>query len=380
MISTGKTQNGALARVLSAFLAASLYWLTPVNGSCKSFQYIDLHPAGWISSFARCVNDAGEVAGYGMTVTGERGFVRSGGTFREILPPGTDSARANWINGFGDVAVTAHKGGVPHAFLLRGGAYLDPTPGWGWSEATYVGEDGAVAGNGEYGVYISRDGATEIFPGFSSVAGGNSSGQWVGGSGTSSLLYLPGQGYLDVTPPGATDSTPHGINESGLVAVVARKTGTTKGYVKSGEFYIDMTPAGWSSSLATAINDLNEVVGYGDSTTGRRSFLRSGGTNEEIAFPGWQSTEAVSLNNAGQVSGAGTTAGGEIHAFLATPAPGPPGGGAGGCAVVSGNRVATEPVSSAANLLWFGVPLLFLRRRNGSSGSAFGSSPYRAPK
>ena len=107
----------------------------------------------------------------------------SAGTFREVLPPGADSARANWINGRGEVAGTRYEGGVPHAFLLRDGEYLDPTPGWGWSEATYVGEDGAVAGAGEFGAYISRGGVTEIFPGFSSVAMGNSSGQWVGRSG-----------------------------------------------------------------------------------------------------------------------------------------------------------------------------------------------------
>lgn len=375
MIFDGKSLNGVSARISVVFLAASLYWLKPVAGSCESFSYLDLHPAGWISSAALCVNDAGEVAGYGLTVTGERGFVWAGGTFREILPPGADSARANWVNGRGEIAGTGYAGGVPHAFLLRDGAYLDPTPGWKWSDAAYVGEDGAVAGAGEFGAYISRNGVTEILPGFSSVAGGNSSGQWVGNSGPSSLLYLPGQGYLDVTPPDATDSTPHGINESGLVAVAAVRTSTMKGYVKSGEFYIDMTPPGWSSSQATGINDLNEVVGYGDSTAGRRSFLRSGGATEEIAFPGWASTEAVSLNDAGQVAGSGTTADGDTHAFLAVPASGPPNGGAGGCAVVPGDRVVPDPGASAANLVLLGIPLFLLRRRNTSPGSVFGNSP-----
>lgn len=374
MNSSEKNLKGLLSRGFAAFLAASLCWLTPVAGSCESFHYADLHPAGWISSFALCVNDFEEVAGYGMTRYGERGFIWSGGTFREILSPGADSARANWINGRGEVAGTASIGGVPHAFLLRDGAYLDPTPGWGWSVATYVGEDGAVAGTGEFGAYISRDGVTEIFPGFSSVAMGNSSGQWVGSSGTSSRLYLPGQGYLNVTPPGATASTPRGINESGLVAVFAQRAGTTRGYVKSGEFYIDMTPSGWSSSQTMAINDLNAVAGYGDSTDGRRSFLRSGGSTEEIAFPGWRSTEAVSLNNAGQVAGSGTTGDGEIHAFQASPAvmtasgilasAGQP-GAAGGCSMTAGTRSvrsSSSPTAAAALLL---LPLLLIRRTGG---------------
>ena len=108
------------------------------------------------SSVARCVNDGGEVVGYGMTPDGERGFAWSADAFRELLPPGADSAKAFWVNGRGDIAGTGVAGGVPHAFLLRDGVYLDPTPGWGWSEATYVGEDGSVGGHGEFGAYISR--------------------------------------------------------------------------------------------------------------------------------------------------------------------------------------------------------------------------------
>lgn len=227
-----------------------------------------------------------------------------------------------------------------------------------------------MAGRGEYGAFISRDGITEILPGFSSVAGGNSLGQWVGTSETSLLLLLPGRGYLDVTPPGATDSAAHGINEAGIVVVTATQTGTAKGYVKSGEFYIDMTPPGWSSSRAMAINDFNEVAGYGDSAVGRRSFLRSGGTAEEIAFPGWTSTEVVSLNNDGQVAGAGTTPAGAIHASVASPtgaqaaqASGPGPGSSGGCTVVPRHAGSTAPGSVAGTLATLVFPLLLLRRR-----------------
>ncbi len=140
-----------------------------------------------------CINGNGEAVGFGTTDSGERGFLWSSGTITEILPSGGDSARVTWINDGGEIAGTWEKDGVRHAFLLRGTTFLDPTPNWGESEANYVGEDGAVAGRGEYGVYVSRDGITEIFPGFSSVVGGNSSGQWVGSSGTFSVLFFPGR-------------------------------------------------------------------------------------------------------------------------------------------------------------------------------------------
>jgi len=370
MIGIATSPNRFSPLRIAAFLAAFLLSVSPAVGSGESFTYVDLHPAGWISSAARCVNDDGEVVGYGMTTGGERGFAWSAGTFRELLPPGADSARALWVNGRGDIAGTGVAGDVPHAFLLRDGVYLDPTPGWGWSEATYVGEDGSVGGNGEFGAYISRGGTVEILPGFSFVTGGNRSGQWVGSSGTSSVLYLPGQGYLDVTPPGATSSIPHGINESGLVAGDALRSGTMKGYVKSGEFYIDLNPSGWLSSRATAINDLDEVAGYGESASGMRSFLRSGGTTEEIAFPDWTTTEAVSLNNAGQVAGSGTTAYGQTRAFLASPAgmaapgesastPGP--GSAGGCSLVQAPGMRKSISSPAAIAFWI-LPLFLVRR------------------
>lgn len=352
-----------------ALLLLLLFFWTPASLALgESYRYIDIHPPGWVDSRVTCINGYGEAVGFGTSGSGERGFLWSSGTVTEILPPGADSARVAWINDSGEIAGTWEKDGVRHAFLLRGTTFLDPTPGWGASEATYVGEDGAVAGRGEYGVYVSRDGDIEIFPGFSSVAGGNSSGQWVGSSGASSVLFLPGRGYLNVTPPGTTDSTPHAINESGIVAVAAMQAGTMKGYVKSGEFYIDMTPSGWSSSRAMAINDFNEVAGYGDTTAGRRSFFRSSGTTEDIAFPGWTSTEAVALNNDGQVAGSGTTATGETHAFVASPpgaavASSPVPGTSGGCAMVLPDARGKTAGSAAASLIALVFPLLLLRTR-----------------
>lgn len=384
MVSDGKISILPVIRASVAFLAISLWvFLHPVPASSESYAYQDLHPPGWQSSVALCVNDSGQVAGYGMTADGERGFLWTSGTLLEILPPGADSARANWVNGQGDVAGTSYRNGVPRAFLLRGGVYRDPTPDWpsgSWSEAVFVGEDGAVVGNGRFGAYVSRGGETEILPGFSVVTGGNGYGHLIGRSGDSALLFSPGQGYLNVTPYGATASTPTGINESGRVAIFALKTGTERGYVKSGEFYIELTPAGWSSSRAMAINDLDDVVGYGDSPSGTRSFLRSGWATEELSFPGWSSTEAVSLNNAGEVAGSGTTAGGEIHAFLAAPAGAPVSGGlaasgspgaAGGCSLASrgGTPPPVGPQAASVALLLF--PLLLLRiRRERSTGSA----------
>jgi len=358
-----------------SLLFLSCLWLFPAQ-VFSSYSYIDLHPPGWIETHATSVNARGEVAGYGVSGSGERGFLWSSGVLTELLPPGANSARAAWVNRQGDVAGTAVIGGRTRAFLYRGGSYLDPTPGWAFSEATYVAEDGAVAGTGEFGAYISRDFVPELLPGFTAVVGANAAGQLLGSAENTARLFLPGRGYLTVCPPGASAAVPGGLNESGLVAVSSRQANTEKGFVYSGGFYVFMTPPGWSSSNAMAINNSSQVVGYGESSAGRRSFLRSGSEYEELSFPGWKSTEAVSLNDLGQVAGSGETASGETHAFLGSPAnlpvsgegSGVPAGasGGGGCAVAAGGVGSPFNGSAAANLLALFFPLLPLLAGRGS--------------
>jgi hypothetical protein len=348
-------------------LCLATLWPFPAYAA-SSFSYVDLHPPGWIESRAACVNGRGEVAGYGLSGSGERGFLWSSGAFTEILPPGADGARAAWVNGQGDVAGTAVVGDRDRAFLYRNGIYLDPTPGWAFSEAVYVSEDGAVTGTGEFGAYISRDGVTEVLQGFTVVVGANAAGELLGSAENTALLFRPGAGYLILRPPGASRVVPRGLNESGLVAVSSLQADSETGFVYSGGFYVFMIPPGWSSSNAMAINNRAQVAGYGVSPAGRRSFLRSGAAYEELSFPGWTATEAVSLNDPGQVAGSGEAPSGETHAFLASPAePASAGSGSGetvaasgggGCAMVPGSGRTPFTASEAMSLLAFLLPLV----------------------
>lgn len=347
-------------------LALATLWIFPMHAS-SSYSYQDIHPAGWVESHAVSVNGFGDVAGYGTNAGEERGFLWSSGRLTVLLPPGATSARASWVNGRGDVAGTAVFNGHLRAFLYRGGAYLDPTPGWAFSEASHVGEDGAVTGTGEFGAFISRDGVAEILPGFNVVTGANASGQILGSSGGTARLYLPGRGYISLSPPGSSSVVPRGLNESGLVAVSSLHANSEKGYIYSGGFYVFMTPPGWSSSNAMAVNNLSQVTGYGVSPAGRRSFVRSGANYEDLSFPGWNATEAVSIGDSGQVAGSGETGSGETHAFLASPSnaaagegavSSPGGSGGGGCSVSAGGVRDPFTFSAAANLLVLLFPLL----------------------
>lgn len=347
-------------------LFLSAIWIFPAE-VVSSYSFADINPPGWAESHATCVNGRGEVAGYGISGSGQRGFLWSAGAYKEILPPGADSARAEWVNGRGDVAGTAVIGGRSRAFLYHEGIYLDPTPAWAFSEAAYVAEDGAVTGAGEFGAYISRDGLPELLPRFTVVVGANSSGQLLGSAENTARLFLPGTGYLTISPPGESITVPGRLNEAGLVAISAWQEGSETGFVYSGGFYIFMRPPGWSSSNAMAINNRSQVVGYGDSPSGRRSFLRSGAEYEELFFPGWASTEAVSLNDPGQVAGSGETASGETHAFLASPADSPAASGSGtsssgsaggGCSVTPAGS-ARHTLTELANFLVLFLPLLY---------------------
>ncbi len=155
--------------ILMSIIALLVCGVSVAFAGYRARTYTDLHPPGWISSKAVCVNDSGEIAGYGMTNEGGRGFFWAAGRYTTLLPPGAISCTVSWMNGNGDVVGTSFDAaGNPHAFLYRDGEYVDPTPGWGYSEAFYIGEDGAVTGKGDLGAFVaSADGISIVpFPGF----------------------------------------------------------------------------------------------------------------------------------------------------------------------------------------------------------------------
>jgi probable HAF family extracellular repeat protein len=340
--------------MLMVFTACLSCGVSPALAGYGARTFVELHPPGWLSSKAVCVNDGGEVAGCGVTPEGGRGFLWSAGRFTTLLPPGAVSCTVSWMNGRGDVSGTAFDAaGTPHAFLYRNGEYVDPTPGWEYSEAFYVGEDGAVTGKGSMGAFVASADGISTVPAFRAVVGRNSLGALLGGGENAALLYIPGKGTVYLLPPGGESASPGRMNEKGLVTFSSSVQGVEKGFVYSGGFMIFMTPPGWTSSRAASINGHAEVVGYGNSPQGERGFLRSGPEYEEIAYPGWGATRPESVNDLGQVAGSGETGSGETRAFLSSPASitvvvsdTGNGGGAlagGGCTVIAVRR---EPVSA----------------------------------
>jgi hypothetical protein len=333
---------------IAAILLAALHGPAAAE---EAYRYADLHPAGWRWSEAVTVNAAGDVAGFGLSAEGVRGFLWSGGRLTVVMPPGATEARVVGMNGNGVVVGTACIDGNPRAFAYHDGHYGFPAQDWVRSEAGSVGEDGTVYGTGALGAFAERDGEIEVFPFFSAIAGSNSSGILVGDGDNTARILKPGQGYVSINPPGAISSETHGINESGFVALTSIQASGPRGYVYREGFFVLMTPPGWRSSSVMSINNGGEAVGFGESPTGRKGFRRSGATYTDIQFPGWTSTQAVSINDRSQVAGTGVAPDGESHAFLASPAGGgsasdeAPGQAAsgGGCAVARGMRCGNGP-------------------------------------
>jgi probable HAF family extracellular repeat protein len=336
--------------------------------------YVDIHPLGWLSSTAVCVNAAGHAVGNGVTSQGERGFRWAAGRYEMVLPDGAAASRVAWVNDRGDIAGTAFDAeGTPHAFLFRDGRYLDPTPGWRFSEALFVDRDGLVTGTGEHGGFVSGNGVVSTPSSFTSIVGRTPTGVLFGNADNVARMYIPEKGYLTLVPPGGDAVSPGRMNDKGLATFSASERGVEKGYVFSGGFMIFMTPPGWTSSVAASINSLGEVAGYGDGPDGRKGFLRSGLDYEVISCPEFAAMEANSVNDFGEVAGSGVTASGETHAFFSYPvsASAPANGSTGvettsaggGCSAVP-SAAGQAPADAVANVLLFLFPVgLPLARR-----------------
>lgn len=359
------------ASIFTCFTAALALLATP-EVEAGPYRFTEVHPAGWTWSTATSINVSGAVSGTGLSPEGVRAFVWEDGRVTVLLPPGAGESSAARVNGRGEVAGTARHAGVPRAFLYRGGEFVDPTPGWAWSESTYVREDGSVLGTGDRGAFIFRDGRTETIPGFTFVKGGNDGDCLIGSVDGQSRLYVPGAGYAPLSPPQYTEAEPNGINEETLVALTAVQSGVRKGFVYSGGWFIHMTPPGWSSSSAVAVNNRAQVAGWGDSPEGRQGFLRTGGETEILSFPGALATEPAALNDSGQVAGSIVAPSGDLRAFTASPAdlspassagsasPAPSGGG---CAAVPRGAAADPSALLSAFALLVPAFFLHLRRR-----------------
>ena len=110
------------------------------TGTAKGFiysggTYAELLPPGWTRSYVNAINDSGEVIGNreAYTIDNQKGFLYREGIYTELLLPGWTMSYVNAINDSGEVIGTGYEfnTGKSKGFIYRRGIYTELLPpGW----------------------------------------------------------------------------------------------------------------------------------------------------------------------------------------------------------------------------------------------------------
>src|SRR5262245_24790974 len=104
--------------------------------------------------------------------------------------------------------------------------------------------------------------------------------------------------------PGATQTTPFGINDAGqIVGFLLDGTGV-HGFVGSGGSFAPIDVPGGMNTQARGINDAGQVVGFFDhGQEDQHGFLLDGGSFTPVDVPGACGTGPDGINDAAQIVG-----------------------------------------------------------------------------
>jgi len=268
-----------------------------------SFTMIDFPGAG--NTRALGLNDSNEiVGGYGMSGQ-QHGYLLSGDSFTTVQPPNSAFARARSINNARIIVgwYMQTLDDIAHGFAFDGG-YTYP-----------LDHPDGVGGTYLYGI----NNLNQIVGGYVDAAG-NEHGAAV----------LDGVTPIPIECPGATNTQPFMINNSGTTIVGACDSGRPGGSigfiydVPTGTFtFPDIGIPGAVNTGFFGINDNGLIVGsYDDSAMVTHGLVFDGTTSNTLDVPGAPNTELRAVNSAGTVVGIYYPADGPIRGFKADPSPG----------------------------------------------------------
>lgn len=239
------------------------------------------------------INRQGDVVGFTARNGNYHGFLYSGGTFSDIIPPNATGSQANGINDQGNI-VGDYSSNSAHGYLDVGGSFttFDP-PGSVNTDAFDINNNGHIGG-----IYKTSDAAP--YQGF---------------------LYSNGA-FTTIDAPNMHVSQVYGLNDSDQLAVTCiDDSGHYHGFIySSGNF----TPLNIPGAVETAATDISNsgaiVAGARYSTGGGHAILLIGNSTVNLDYPNAQNTQLVHINELGQVVGYYQDAQG-YHGFIATPVP-----------------------------------------------------------
>lgn len=266
-------------------------------------------PPGTSFSYARGINDSGQVVGYSPSP--ERAIIRQGSSFTYLgdLPGGLDLSEANDINNSGQVVGLGYGPDGPRGVLWHNGTITDlgDFPGGTRSSEArainnlgqIVGTSGALVGSASVSVPFIWENGTMV-----------SLGALPGGNGGGIAFDINDAGQVVGGAAGSASSYSAFIWQNGVM------TG------------LGDLPGGSSRTEAYGINSLGQVVGMSGSSGGRAVLWQNGvaidlNTVSGVAGSGWRLTEARAINDAGQIVGSGLNPDGSARGFILTPIPEP---------------------------------------------------------
>ena len=252
------------------------------------------------ASYARDINESGEIVGTSYTNVGNRAFLYSGGIMTDLgTLPGDSESYARAINDSGQIAGTsANFSYVTQAFLYSSGTMtgLGTLPGNLQSSAFAVNNNGEVAGIS----YNTTDDAH---------------------------AYLYSNGIMsDLGTLGGPSSFARGINDSSQVVGYSSTNGVNHAFLSSDGIMTDLGTLGGYSSYARDINSSGQIVGY--SNTVRlgvdHAFVYRDGAMidlESLVDPAspWSLRYATAINDSGSIVGMGLNSARRWSAFLLSP-------------------------------------------------------------
>jgi probable HAF family extracellular repeat protein len=159
--------------------------------------------------------------------------------------------------------------------------------GGGTSSATFINNEGDVTGT-------------------SSVSGGGSHAFFYSGITTST--YAAGTMY-DIGTFGGTNSSPGGINASGVVVGIADNSLNGNNFVQNAFMYSNGAktnlglPLGGTSGTATAVNDTGTIVGQAFTPNNSNYHAYDYATNTDMGTLGGSFSSAQFINDNGQIAG-----------------------------------------------------------------------------